>query len=48
VHLGHDVHVVNDERRARGQAKSDMQNGTVLGDVDVLALEHGVATGFEA
>ena len=46
VHVVVDVLAVHDERRAprpRGAAQRGVQHGAVLGDVDVLAGEHGLA-----
>ena len=43
VHLSHDVLPVDDERARAGQAERDVERGSVLGDVDVLAAEHRVA-----
>ena len=42
VHLGHDVLAVDDDRRAPRRAQRHVQHGAVLGDVDLLAAEHGV------
>ena len=43
VHLAHDVDPVHDERALARHAQCDVQHRAVLGDVDVLAAEHGVA-----
>ena len=42
VDLGHDVLAVDDDRRAARCAQRHVQHGAVLGDVDLLAREHGV------
>ncbi len=42
VHVGDDVLAVHDEAGGRRHAQGDVQHGAVLGDVDVLAGEHGV------
>ncbi len=42
LHLGHDIDTVDDESGARGHPQSDVQNGAVLGDVDVLTSKHRV------
>jgi hypothetical protein len=42
VHLGDDIVPVDDDRPPRGCAQRDMQHGSVLGDVDPLAREHGL------
>ena len=42
VDLGHHVLAVDDDRRALGRAQRHVQDGAVLGDVDLLAPEHGV------
>ena len=49
VHVGDDVLAVNDELAllACRTAKRGVQDGTVLGGVDVLAGEHGVAALLE-
>ena len=43
VYFSDDVHPVNNECRVSRQAKRGVQDGPVLGNVDVLAGEHGVA-----
>ena len=42
VHLGDDVLAVDLDDRALGRAQRDVQDGAVLGDVDLLAPEHRV------
>ena len=42
VHLGHDVLAVDQDRLALGRAQGDVQDGAVLGDVDLLAAKHRV------
>ena len=42
VDLGHDVLAVDDDRRALRRAQRHVQDGAVLGDVDLLAAEHRV------
>ena len=42
VHLGHDVLAVDHDRRAPGRAQRHVEHGALLGDVDLLAPEHGV------
>ena len=42
VDLGHDVLAVDDDRRVARRAQRDVQHRAVLGDVDLLAAEHGV------
>ena len=42
VHVRDDIDAVDDETRPRRHAQRDVQHGAVLGDVDVLAAEHGV------
>ena len=37
VHLRHDVAAVDDDRRARAAPQRDVEDGAVLGDVDLLA-----------
>ena len=46
VHVGDDVLTVDHERRARGHPQRHVQDGAVLGRVDVLAGEHRIATLF--
>ena len=43
VDFGHDIHPVNLDHLSLRGAESDVQDGTVLGDIDLLALEHPVA-----
>ena len=43
VHVGDDITPVDDQRPLAWHAQRDVQHGAVLGDVDVLAREHGVA-----
>ena len=45
--LGDDVDAVDDERRALGHPQRDVQHGPVLGDIDLVAAEHGVAMALE-
>ena len=40
MHLRDDVLPVDDERRVARQAQRGVQDGPVLGDVDVVAAEH--------
>ena len=42
VHRGDDVFAVDDDRLALGSAQGDVQDGAVLGDVDLVAAEHRV------
>ena len=42
MHVGHDVLAVDDDRRVPRRAKRDVEDGPVLGDVDLLAAEHRV------
>ena len=42
MHGGDDVLAVDLDDRALGCAQRDVQDGTVLGDVDLVAAEHGV------
>ena len=42
VDLRHDVLAVDDDRRALRRAQRHVQDRAVLGDVDLLAAEHGV------
>ena len=42
VDVGHDVLAVDHDRRAARGAQGDVQHGPVLGDVDLVAAEHGV------
>jgi hypothetical protein len=42
VHAGDDVLAVDLDHRTLGCAERDVQDGTVLGDVDLLASEHGI------
>ena len=42
VHRGDDVLAVDLDHRALGRAQRGVQHGAVLGDVDLLAPEHGV------
>ena len=42
VDAGDDVFAVDDDRFAFGRAQGDVQDGAVLGDVDLVAAEHGV------
>ena len=48
MHVGHDVVAVDDEGRVGRHAQRDVEHGAVLGDVDPLAGEHGVAPGLDA
>ncbi len=48
VHLGHDIHAVDDDLLALGRAQGDVQHGAAFGDVDLVAAEHGVDLGAEA
>ena len=47
VHLGDDVDAVDLDVLALGRAQRDVQDGAVLGDVDLLAREHRVDPGTE-
>ena len=40
--LGHDILAVDDDRRASRRAQRHVQHGAVLGEVDLVAAEHGV------
>ena len=42
VDLGHDVLAVDDDGCALRRAQRHVQDGALLGDVDLLAAEHGV------
>ena len=48
VHVAGDVLAVDREGLGGGQAQGDVEHGPVLGGVDVLAGEHGVAACFDA
>ena len=48
VDLGHDVLAVDLDHRARRRPQRHVQHRAVLGDVDPLAGEHGVAAGLDA
>ena len=41
VDFGHDVFAVDEDGFGFGRAQSDVEDGAVLGDVDLLAGEHG-------
>ena len=43
MHVAHDVAAVDDERPLARHPQRDVEDGAVLGDVDVLAAEHRVA-----
>ena len=45
VHVGHDILAVHGQRRVGREAEGRVEHGPVLGDVDVLTGEHGVAAG---
>ncbi len=47
AHVGHDVAAVDHHRPARSIAQRDMQDGSVLGDVDVLTGKHPIAEPFD-
>ena len=42
VHLGDHVDAVDDQRRVLGHPEGHVEHGAVLGDVDVVAAEHGI------
>ncbi len=42
VHVRHDVVAIDDDRCAARRAQRHVQHRAVLGDVDLLAAEHGV------
>ncbi len=42
MNAGHDVLAVDQDRRAARRAQRDVEHGTFLRDVDLLAAEHGV------
>ena len=42
VDLGHDVLAIDDDGCSSRRAQRHVQDGAVLGDVDLLAAEHGV------
>ena len=42
VDFGNDIHAVGDRFVRPWSAQGDMQNGALLGDVDLVAREHGV------
>ena len=48
VDLGNDVFAVNYDACAFGGAQSDVQDGAVFGDVDLVAAEHGFDVRLEA
>ena len=48
VDLGHDVGAVHRDDVAPGRPQGHVQHGPVLGDVDLLALEHGLDPGAQA
>ena len=48
VHVGHDVTPVDLDHRVGRRAQRRMQHGAILGDVDLVAAEHGVALGRQA
>ena len=47
VHIGNDVVARVFDDRARRRSKGDVEDGPVLGEVDVLAGEHGVPKAFD-
>ena len=48
MYLGHHIRTIDDQRLILGHAQRHMQDRPILGDVDVLACEHGVAPGQDA
>src|SRR4029079_15521834 len=42
VDFGNDIHAVNNDRGALGCPESNMQYGSILGDIDFLAAKHGI------
>ena len=48
VDLGHDVFAVDQDRLTSRSAQGHVQDGAVLGDVDLLAAKHGVDASFQA
>ena len=42
VDLRHDIFAVDQDRCVFGRAQGDVQHGALLGDVDLVAAEHGV------
>ncbi len=44
MHVGHDILAVDFNLRSSRSAQSDMQHRAFLGDVDLLAAKHGIAT----
>ena len=47
VHVGDDVRAVDGDHGAAGRTQGDVHHRPVLGDVDVLAGEHRVASGLD-
>ena len=47
VDLGHHVLAVHDDRRLSRRPQSDVQDGSIFRDVDLLAPEHGVDPGSQ-
>jgi hypothetical protein len=48
MHLGHHVLTVHDDGLPLGGAQGHMQNGPLLGGVDLLPPEHGIDSGTQA
>ena len=42
VDVGHDVFAIDDDRGAFGRAERHVQDGPLLGEIDLLAAKHGV------
>src|SRR5437016_2685745 len=47
VHLGHDVGTVNNDGTIRAVAQRDVEHSTILGDVNLLPIEHLFGPAFE-
>ena len=42
MNLGNDIHAIGEKLCVFWRAQGDMQNGALLGDVDLIAREHSV------
>ena len=40
IHLGHDVGTINHDGTIRAVTQRDVEHGTVLGDINLLSVEH--------
>ena len=47
VHRCNHVHTVDDELAIRRHTKRDVEDGSVLGGVDSITVEHRIALGFD-